>query len=116
MTTNFSARDLKSLVQEARQQTVLDLKRATKWRKVTPHPSNEKLDYALVPLSAGSKSSKADEIVELTFAEAKADKTVSERLVLPPMGREHLIRALERHPVVVPFRDLQRLASWSAGK
>ena len=115
-TENFSARDLKALVQEARQQTVLDLKRASKWRKMRPHPSNENLDYALVPLQSGSVGSQTGEIVEMTFAEAKVDKAVSVRLILPPMELEHFTRALERHPVVVPSRDLKRLDAWSKGK
>jgi len=115
-TENFSARDLKALVQEARQQTVLDLKRASKWRKMRPHPSNENLDYALVPLQSGSVGSQTGEIVEMTFAEAKVDKAVSVRLILPPMELEHFTRALERHPVVVPSRDLKRLDAWSKSR
>jgi len=117
-TVNFSARDLKALVQEARQQTVLDVKLATQWRKVRPHPSNENLDYALVPLPSNLVLPESDEIVKMTFAEAKVDKTLGQRIVLPPMGPRHLERAFERQrgSVSIPHRDLLRLEAWSKGK
>lgn len=109
-TENFSARDLKALVQGGLQEVLLDFKTATKWVKVTPHPTDKSLGYALMPYD---KYSPKGETISMTFEKLRDDLEMRKRSMLPAMNFSQLQRGLERCKSSVSTQDLKEFEDWT---
>eukprot|EP00397_Hematodinium_sp_SG-2012_P005305 GEMP01005323.1.p1 GENE.GEMP01005323.1~~GEMP01005323.1.p1 ORF type:complete len:450 (+),score=103.71 GEMP01005323.1:167-1516(+) len=109
-TENFSARDLKALVQGGLQEVLFDFKAAQKWVKVKPHPTDPSLDFALMPYD---KTSPKGEVISTNFERIRADSEMRKRSMLPSMMIEQLQRALERCKSSVSVADLKEFDEWT---
>jgi len=107
---NFSARDLKALVQGALQEVVFDFKNAEQWVKIKPHPHNKDLDYALMPYLPESPKG---EIIKGTFDQIRANEDLRNRTILPIMNIKQLLRGLERCKSSVSVADLKEFEDWT---
>lgn len=109
-TENFSARDLKALVQGALQEVLLDFKQATKWVKVAPHPTDSTMDFAYMP---ASKNGPRGPEINITFENLRKDPEMRKRSCLGPMTYEQVVRGTERCKSSVSMQDLQEFDDWT---
>lgn len=116
-TNLFSARDLKALVQEARHETLLDLRGAKKFLKVSPHPDNGDHAFGLVPVAADYKPKEGEDIKNVSFTKMLEHDGLRAKVVLPAMSMRHLRKAVtkQRKSVYVPESLLQQLEEFETG-
>lgn len=111
-TERFSGRDLKALVQAALQQGLIDLRTATTWRRISPHPFSQTLTEALEPISPNS-SRDGGQILNLSFEDIRKQRNLRDQTILPTLTAAHFERATQRQKASVSSEDLKDLDQWT---
>lgn len=111
-TDRFSGRDLRALVQTALQQCLIDLRSASKWRRITPHPFSQTLTEALEPIAPNSARG-GPEILDVTFEDIRKQRNLREITILPTLTNVHFDRARQRQKASVTNEDLKELDQWT---
>lgn len=110
-TANFSARDLKACVLQALQECVSEFRTAQYWLKVTPHPIEKDLDFALEPVinATGSEPN----MQKLTYDELRTQKDLVRKTILPTLCKRHFERALTLTKATCSDKDLIEFDDWT---
>jgi len=108
-TDGFSARDIGALVQAALAEAMGEFRVAQQWRRVTPHPYDASLGYALEPVVGAPGGSD----LRMTITQMQQDEEARKRTILPLIRMGHFEVAVRKVKASVTKEDLVRFQEWT---